>query len=69
MAIIRFAVKAPQPSDLELSAVPALFTRRVWDIDDSTPEGAARAGRMRYVGPPHGVIELGVIDTSGVVTT
>lgn len=67
MPTIRFAVRAPTSPELDLPSVPATFSRRVWDIDDSTSEGAARAGRMRWAGQPFGVIELGPID-AGVST-
>jgi hypothetical protein len=60
VATIRFAVR--RFPDLEIDSVPAVFNRFVWDVDDSTPEGKARAGRMRYMGAPYGVIELGAID-------
>jgi hypothetical protein len=64
MATIRFAVKQPTSPDLVLDSVPAQFTRYVWDVDESTEEGALRAGRMRYLGQPYGVIELGPLDIS-----
>jgi hypothetical protein len=64
MSTIRFAIRKPAPPDLVLDSVPAIFNRYVWDVDDSTEEGRAQAGRMRYLGQPFGVIELGPIDIS-----
>lgn len=68
MATIRFAIRKPLPSSFNIEAVPAQFTRFVCDIDDAEPDGAARLGRMRYVGQAFKVIELGEIDAAGAAT-
>lgn len=62
MPVIRFAVAAPQDPDLHIPGVPATFANYVWDVDDSTPVGARSAARMRYLGQPYGVEELGDIN-------
>jgi hypothetical protein len=61
MATVRFAVAHPQPPNLSLSAVPATFEDYIWDVDTDTEDGRLQAGRMRYVGQPYRVIELGTI--------
>jgi hypothetical protein len=66
VATIRFAIKAPLPSSFLIDSVPAQFTRFVCDIDESQDDGAARIGRMRYIGQAYNVIELGPIDGATV---
>jgi hypothetical protein len=61
MATVRFAVAHPQPPDLQVAAVPAIFENYIWDVDTDTEDGRLQAGRMRYIGQPYRVIELGTI--------
>lgn len=65
MATIRFAVRAPLSPNLSMPGVPAEFARYVCDINDEVEGGVDRIGRMRYMGRPFNVIELGPIDSSG----
>lgn len=55
MAQIRFL--SPEAPELAIPAVPAQFVDGVCDIDDSDPD---RLERMRYLGEPFGVVEVGV---------
>lgn len=54
MALIRFL--SPTSPQLEIEGVPVVFYDGVADIDDADPD---RLDRMRFLGQPYGVIELG----------
>lgn len=55
MAVVRFL--SPEAPNLILRSVPAVFVDGVFDMDDSD---AQAVGRMRYLGAPYGVVEVGV---------
>lgn len=59
---IRFAIRQPLQPNLRIDSVPADFNSYVWDVDVSTVDGQLAAGRMRYMGQPYRVIELGPIE-------
>lgn len=55
MAVVRFL--SPNDPSLSLRSVPAQFVDGVFDMNDADAEAI---GRMRYLGTPFGVIEIGV---------
>lgn len=63
MPLIRFL--SPDQPQLVLDAVPARFVDGVCDVNDTDTE---RVSRMRYLGAPFGVIEIGAVAVTGPLT-
>lgn len=66
MAAIRFL--SPTVPDLALAGVPAVFVNGVFDVEDTETD---RISRLRYLGTPYGVIEMGALnenDSSASIT-
>jgi hypothetical protein len=63
VATIRFL--SPVVPDLALTGVPAVFVDGVFDINDQETD---RISRLRYLGTPYGVIEMGAVSASDSAT-